>query len=138
MRWKNKPRPTGAGPETVPAVDLDTVVDAYAEQAQAAADLAEVDTTHLDTPTANPNALDTLNAERTHTAREKIGLDYERERLVARDEHQALLDQIAQRRHRATAVTARSERAVTEGLADADEATDQLATIREFEAEASP
>jgi hypothetical protein len=121
-----------------PEVDLTEVVKAYAAQAAAADELAQVDTKRLDTPTANPNALATLNRERDAAAREKIELDFERERLVARDEHQALLDQIAQRRTRATAVTARSERAVTEGLADADEATAQLATIREFEAEASP
>jgi hypothetical protein len=121
-----------------PAPDLAEVVAAYAAQAAAADELAEVDTERLDTPTANPNALATLNVERDTTARERIQLDFERERLVARDEHQVLLDQIAQRRHRATATTARSERAVGEGLADADEATEQLATIREFEAEASP
>ncbi|MFI6579351.1 winged helix-turn-helix domain-containing protein [Nocardiopsis sp. NPDC050513] len=137
-RKKNKPHPAGAPVEESPAVDLTQVVAAYAAQAKAAADLAEVDTAHLDTPTANPNALATLNAERDATARAKIQLDFERERLVARDAHQVLLDQIAQRRHRATAVTARSERAVAEGLADADEATAQLATIREFEAAASP
>lgn len=137
-RNKKSPRAGAPASEAAPAVDLTEVVSAYAAQAQAADSLAEVDTTHLDTPYANPAALDTLNTERTRTAREKIALDFERERLVAQDEHQVLLDQIAQRRHRATAVTARSERAVTEGLADADEATEQLATIREFEREASP
>lgn len=130
------PEPEHDAPEG--AVDLTEVVHTYATQAQAADALAEVDTTHLDTPTANPNALDTLNTERTRTARERITLDYERERLIARDEHQLLIDQIAQRRHHATAATARSERAVAEGLADADQATEQLATIRQFEAEASP
>lgn len=130
---KKSPRP-----EAAPAVDLTEVVSAYAAQAQAADSLAEIDTTHLDTHYANPAALDTLNTERTRTAREKIQLDFERKRLLAQDEHQVLLDQIAQRRHHATAATARSERAVTEGLADADEATEQLATIREFEREASP
>lgn len=125
-------------PEGASSIDLDQAVDTYAAQADAADQLADVDTTHLDTPYANPAALDTLTTERTATAREKIQLDYERERLTARDEHQVLVDQIAQRRHRATAATARSERAVTEGLADADEATDQLSTIRQFEAEASP
>jgi hypothetical protein len=138
-RNKKKPPQTGAlAPEDTPAVDLTKVVAAYAAQAQAADQLAQVDTKRLDTPTANPNALATLNAERDRTAREQIQLDFERERLVARDEHQTLLDQISQRRTHATAVTARSERAVTEGLADADEATAQLATIREFEREASP
>ncbi|RKR98981.1 hypothetical protein DFP74_6702 [Nocardiopsis sp. Huas11] len=139
-RNKKKASRTGvpAPIETAQDVDLDEVVDAYAAQAQAADQLAQVDTTHLDTPYANPAALDTLNTERTATAREKIALDFERERLTARDAHQVLLDQIAQRRHRATAAGARSERAVAEGLADADEATAQLATIREFEAEASP
>ncbi|WP_174546550.1 hypothetical protein [Nocardiopsis dassonvillei] len=138
-RNKKKPPQTGAlAPEDTPAVDLTKVVAAYAAQAQAADQLAQVDTKRLDTPTANPNALATLNAERDRAAREQIQLDFERERLVARDEHQTLLDQISQRRTHATAVTARSERAVTEGLADADEATEQLATIREFEREASP
>jgi hypothetical protein len=139
MSKPKKPRPGAPAPiEPALAVDLTQVVADYAAQAKAADSLAEVDTTHLDTPHANPAALATLTAERTRTAREKIELDFERERLTARDEHQVLLDQIAQRRHRATAVTARSERAVTEGLADADEATEQLATIREFEREASP
>lgn len=124
--------------ETGPAEDLVQVVENYAAQADAAADLAEVDTRHLDQPTANPAAVATLNAERDRAARERITLDYERERVRERDEHNQLLEQIAQRRHHARAVGERSSRAVTEGLADADEASAQLATIREFEAESSP
>ena len=127
-----------SGETTGPAEDLAQVVETYAARADAAADLAEVDTRHLDTPTANPAAVATLNAERDRAARERITLDYERERVRDRDEHDQLLEQIAQRRHYATAVGERSSRAVSEGLADADEASAQLATIREFEAEASP
>ncbi|WP_158070398.1 hypothetical protein [Nocardiopsis sp. CNR-923] len=37
----------------------------YAAQAEAAADLAEVDTTHLDQPHANPNALAVLTPSAT-------------------------------------------------------------------------
>jgi hypothetical protein len=127
------------GPESdEPAVDLTEVVKAYAAQAKAADELAQVDTTHLDTPEANPQALATLTTERTRTAREKIELGFERERLVARDDHQVLLEQISQRRTRATALTARTERSVTEALADADEAAAELTEVRAFERSASP
>src|SRR5690625_7487626 len=85
---------TGPEPEHDPegTVDLTEVVHTYATQAQAAADLAEVDTTHLDTPTANPNALQTLNTERDTTAREKIRLDYERERMTLQADHARQVD----------------------------------------------
>ncbi|MFE0270468.1 hypothetical protein ACFWZ7_24775 [Nocardiopsis alba] len=119
-------------------VDLNAIVQAYAAQAAAADQLADVDTTHLDTAHVNPNALAVLNNERDSTARERIRLDYERERLEIEADHQRRLDRHRAERRMATAQDARAERAVTEGLADADEATEQLGTIREFEREASP
>ncbi|MEE2041560.1 hypothetical protein Q8791_30495 [Nocardiopsis sp. CT-R113] len=135
---KKKGRPAGAPETAAPAPDLSEVVADYTAQAAAADQLAQVDTTHLDTPEANPQALSTLTSERTRTAREKIELGYARERLEATDDHQALVDQIAQRRTRSAAVTARTERAVSEGLADADEAAAELAQVRAFERGASP
>lgn len=136
IRRNKKTGPEHDAPEG--AVDLTEVVHTYATQAQAAADLAEVDTTHLDTPTANPNALQTLNTERDTTAREKIRLDYERERMTLQADHARQVDRNRAERRRVTATDARADRAINEGLADADQAAAQLATIRQFEAEASP
>ena len=130
-------RPEPVEPVEQP-VDLDEVVQAYAAQAAAADQLADVDTTHLDTAHVNPNALSVLNNERDTTARERIRLDYERERMTQQADHERQVDRYRAERRMATAQDARAERAVTEGLADADEATEQLATIREFEREASP
>ncbi|MFE1396264.1 hypothetical protein ACFW3Z_25645 [Nocardiopsis alba] len=130
-------RPEPVEPVEQP-VDLDEVVQAYAAQAAAADQLADVDTTHLDTAHVNPNALSVLNNERDSTARERIRLDYERERMTQQADHERQVDRYRAERRMATAQDARAERAVTEGLADADEATEQLATIREFEREASP
>lgn len=135
---RNRKSPAAAPAPGPAPVDLSQVVSAYADQAKAADALAAVDTKRLDTPTANPNVLATLNAERDAAARERIELDYARQRITARDEHQVLVEEIAQRSHRATALTARSERAVTEGLADADEAAAELAEVRAFERGASP
>lgn len=142
MSWKNnrKARRTAAEtPETAAGPqDLDAVVQDYAAQAEAADALAEVDTTHLDRPEANPHALATLNTERTRTARERIALDYERERMTAEADHARLVDRITEERRRAGAFDARADRAVTEAVADADEAADALAEVREFERAASP
>lgn len=137
MRWRTTtpPAPTG---EPDPSPDLDQAVQAYAAQARAADELAEVDTAQLDEPTANPNALDTLNAERDRAARERIQLDYARERMTAEAEHARLVDRLTEERRRASACDTRSDRAVSEAVADADEAAAELEQVRRFEHAASP
>ncbi|OLT26576.1 hypothetical protein BJF83_20650 [Nocardiopsis sp. CNR-923] len=58
--------------------------------------------------------------------------------MTQQADHARQVDRYRAERRVVTATDARADRAVAEGLADADEATAQLATIREFEAEASP
>ncbi|MEU3017171.1 hypothetical protein ABZ635_07225 [Nocardiopsis sp. NPDC007018] len=125
-------------PPTPAALPLDEVVKAYAAQAKAADQLADVDTTHLETPTVNPNVVGVLNAERDHTARERIRLDYQRERMSDAADHERLVDRHRAERRRAGAVDARADRAVNEGLADADEAAAELTEVRAFEQSTSP
>ena len=129
-------RPDDPAPQEAPP--LEEVVQAYAAQAAAADELAEVDTTHLDTPEANPNTVATLNSERDATARAKIQLDYERERMTQQADHERLIDRYRAERRVADATDARADRAVSEGLADADEAASELTEVREFERSSSP
>ena len=141
MSRNNKKTPRTGAPtpaEHTPAPDLTEIVSAYAAQAQAADSLAEVDTTHLDTPEANPNTVATLNTERDATARAKIQLDYERERMTQQADHERLIDRYRAERRVADATDARADRAVSEGLADADEAASELTEVREFERSSSP
>ncbi|TMZ70517.1 hypothetical protein EMG21_27900 [Klebsiella pneumoniae] len=128
------PEPGAAGPATAP----EGVVESYTAQAQAATRLAGVDVRHLQSWQTNPRTLADLEQARDAAHREAIGLWGERERINARAEHARARDTVERDRRWAQAAAAREDRAIGQGMAEADEAAADVEAITQARSATRP